>query len=91
MAGGPDACRSFGVNPKRAVRRIGRDGWDDLLANLRDVLNEAITAGGTTLRDFLNAEGDAGYFAISLRVYDRALRNAELLANFHADATPARR
>ena len=69
------ACEALyrcGFNPKRAVRRIGREGWDQLLANLRDVLNEAITAGGTTLRDFLNAEGDAGYFAISLRVYDRA-------------------
>jgi formamidopyrimidine-DNA glycosylase len=69
------ACEALyrsGVNPKRAVGRIGRDGWDQLLANLREVLNEAITAGGTTLRDFLNAEGDAGYFAISLRVYDQA-------------------
>jgi formamidopyrimidine-DNA glycosylase len=62
-------CR---LNPKRAVGKIGREVWDRLLANLRDVLNEAISAGGTTLRDFLNAEGDAGYFAISLRVYDRA-------------------
>ena len=41
------------------------------MASLREVLNEAILAGGTTLRDFLNADGDAGYFAISLRVYDR--------------------
>jgi formamidopyrimidine-DNA glycosylase len=69
------ACEALyrsGVSPRRAVGRIGRPGWDHLLANLRDVLNEAISAGGTTLRDFLNAEGDAGYFAISLRVYDRA-------------------
>jgi formamidopyrimidine-DNA glycosylase len=59
------------VGPKRPVGKISRASWEDLLANLREVLNEAISAGGTTLRDFLNADGDAGYFAISLRVYDR--------------------
>ncbi len=41
------------------------------MVSLRAVLSEAITAGGTTLRDFLNAEGEVGYFAVSLRVYDR--------------------
>jgi formamidopyrimidine-DNA glycosylase len=69
------ACEALyrsGLNPKRAVGRIGRAGWERLLAELRDVLNEAISAGGTTLRDFLNAEGDAGYFAVKLLVYDRA-------------------
>jgi len=59
------------INPRRPVRRVGKSGWDGLVASLRDVLNEAITAGGTTVRDFLNAEGDVGYFAVSLRVYDR--------------------
>jgi len=68
------ACEALyraGVSPRRAVRRVGRTGWDRLVGSLREVLNEAISAGGTTLRDFLNAEGDVGYFAISLRVYDR--------------------
>jgi formamidopyrimidine-DNA glycosylase len=69
------ACESLhrsGINPKRQVRRIGLSGWDRLVASLQEVLNEAIRAGGTTLRDFLNAEGDVGYFAVSLRVYDLA-------------------
>ena len=51
--------------------RIARPGWDRLVVCLREVLNEAISAGGTTVRDFLNAEGNVGYFAVSLRVYDR--------------------
>jgi formamidopyrimidine-DNA glycosylase len=59
------------VNPKRAVGRLGRPAWDRLVECLREVLREAISAGGTTLRDFLNAEGEVGYFAVSLRVYDR--------------------
>jgi formamidopyrimidine-DNA glycosylase len=35
------------------------------------VLVEAIEAGGTTLRDFANAEEEAGSFSVRLRVYDR--------------------
>ena len=66
-----EALHRSRINPRRRVRQIGPDGWERLLASLREVLNEAIEAGGTTLRDFLNAEGDAGYFALSLKVYDR--------------------
>ncbi len=68
------ACEALyraGIHPRRRVGRVARPGWERLVGALREVLNEAIEAGGTTLRDFLNAEGDAGYFAISLRVYDR--------------------
>ena len=68
------ACEALfraSVNPRRRVSRIGRRSWDGVAAAIRAVLQEAIRAGGTTLRDFLNAEGDAGYFAVSLRVYDR--------------------
>jgi formamidopyrimidine-DNA glycosylase len=69
------ACETLhrcGLNPKRQVARIGLAAWDRLVVHLREVLNESLRAGGTTLRDFLNAEGDVGYFAVSLRVYDRA-------------------
>jgi len=66
-----EALHRSGLSPRRPVRRIGREGWERLVASLKQVLDEAIRAGGTTLRDFLNAEGDVGYFAVSLRVYDR--------------------
>ena len=66
-----EALHRAGIGPRRPIGRIGLPGWGRLVASLREVLNEAISAGGTTLRDFLNADGDAGYFAISLRVYDR--------------------
>ncbi|MGD8375146.1 MAG: bifunctional DNA-formamidopyrimidine glycosylase/DNA-(apurinic or apyrimidinic site) lyase [Acidobacteriota bacterium] len=68
------ACESLhraGIHPRRQVHRIGPAGWTRLVASLREVLLEAIDMGGTTLRDFRNAEEQAGYFAISLRVYDR--------------------
>jgi formamidopyrimidine-DNA glycosylase len=67
-----EALHRAGVNPRRQVRRIGPAIWDRIVGSLREVLEEAIRAGGTTLRDFLNAEGDVGYFALSLKVYDRA-------------------
>ena len=38
---------------------------------IRDVLNEAITAGGTTLRDFKATDGALGYFQHSFAVYGR--------------------
>jgi formamidopyrimidine-DNA glycosylase len=68
------ACESLfraGIHPASAVGRIRTARWERLLEELRAVLNEAIQAGGTTLRDFLNAEGGPGYFRIRLRVYDR--------------------
>ncbi len=69
------ACETLhrsGLNPRRPVRKIGCAAWERLVTSLKEVLNESLRAGGTTLRDFLNAEGDVGYFAVSLRVYDRA-------------------
>jgi len=43
-----------------------------LVPIIRDVLNEAITAGGSTLRDFKRADGELGYFQHSFDVYGRA-------------------
>ncbi|MEE9292982.1 MAG: bifunctional DNA-formamidopyrimidine glycosylase/DNA-(apurinic or apyrimidinic site) lyase [Acidobacteriota bacterium] len=66
-----EALHRAGLHPNRAVGRIAKPRWDRLAAELRNVLEEAIKAGGTTLRDFLNAEEEAGYFKLELRVYDR--------------------
>jgi len=42
-----------------------------LVVAVRDVLNAALLAGGSTLRDFRNAEGASGYFQHAFSVYDR--------------------
>ncbi len=44
---------------------------DTLAATIRDVLAEAVEAGGSTLRDFAHADGSLGYFQHRFRVYDR--------------------
>jgi formamidopyrimidine-DNA glycosylase len=54
-------------NNRRAMR-----GKADLLASvIRDVLNEAVAAGGSSLRDYAQTDGSLGYFQHRFRVYDR--------------------
>lgn len=61
-----------GIHPRRAAGRIALRRYEVLARTIRDVLGEAIEAGGTTLRDFADARGRPGYFAQRLDVYDRA-------------------
>ena len=42
-----------------------------LASAIRDVLTEAVEAGGSTLRDYAQTDGSLGYFQHSFRVYDR--------------------
>ena len=60
-----------GIHPKRAAGRISRARMDRLVAEIRSVLGDAIQQGGTTLNDFLSADGELGYFAQDLAVYGR--------------------
>lgn len=61
-----------GIHPKRAAGRVTRTQYAKLADAVRRVLEEAIRAGGTTLRDYADVNGDSGYFQLQLRVYDRA-------------------
>ncbi len=60
-----------GVRPGRAARRVTRKECDKLVETIKLVLQRSITQGGTTLRDFVNSNGNPGYFAQSLNVYGR--------------------
>ena len=60
-----------GIRPGRAARRITRKEASLLVDTIKQVLQHSITQGGTTLRDFVNSDGNPGYFAQSLRVYGR--------------------
>ena len=59
------------ISPKVAAGRISKPRLETLAAVIRDVLNDAITAGGSTLRDFANADGGQGYFQHRFDVYGR--------------------
>ncbi len=59
------------VHPRRSVARIGSGTWERLTRAVRAVLSQAIEEGGTTLNDFADGEGNAGYFQVSLAAYGR--------------------
>ena len=60
-----------GINPHRAAGRIAIHRYEVLADVIRSVLQKAIDAGGTTLRDFYGGDGEPGYFKQQLTVYDR--------------------
>lgn len=60
-----------GVHPQRRCNRISLARYRHLAATIQKVLAQAIEQGGTTLRDFANADGNPGYFALSLNVYGK--------------------
>ncbi len=68
------ACESLhlaGINPNRKAGRITLAEWDRLLSCVRSTLENSISAGGTTLRDFFDPNGTAGYYAVKLSVYGK--------------------
>jgi formamidopyrimidine-DNA glycosylase len=67
-----EALFRAGIHPQRASGRIGAGRYERLVAAVRAVLGEAIRQGGTTLRDYVSAEGTPGYFRQRLYVYERA-------------------
>ena len=67
-----EALFRAGIHPARAGGRISRARYDRLAAAIREVLEEAIERGGTTLRDYRREDGRPGGFALRLRVYGRA-------------------
>ena len=60
-----------GINPKRAAGRIARPRYEALAEAIGNVLQRAIRAGGTTLRDYYGGFGEAGWFQQELDVYGR--------------------
>jgi len=67
-----EALHRAAIHPQRSVARISAQRWNDLAEAVREVLQDAIRAGGTTLNDFADGQGRGGYFQVSLAVYDRA-------------------
>jgi len=59
------------LSPERAAGSLKPAELKRLVEAIRIVLEEAIEAGGSTLRDYRNADGDLGYFQHSFRVYGR--------------------
>lgn len=67
-----EALFRAGIHPLRAAGRISATRYDRLADDIRAILTYAIQRGGTTLRDFVNSQGEPGYFQLELDAYGRA-------------------
>ncbi len=60
-----------GLRPKRLTSTITRDQLTKLLAAIKEVLKEAIALGGSSISDYVDADGEEGFFQLQHRVYGR--------------------
>ena len=67
-----EALFRAGIRPTRAAASISRKRYNTLASAIRETLIQAIAAGGSSLRDFVNSEGLPGYFQQHYNVYGRA-------------------
>jgi formamidopyrimidine-DNA glycosylase len=66
-----EALHRAHLNPRRPAGRLSLDSIARLVEAIRDVIAEAIEAGGSTLRDYARPDGELGYFSKRFAVYDR--------------------
>ena len=72
-----ESLHRAGVHPNRAAGRISLHRYNTIVLAVREVLEEALAVGGTTLRDFVHSDGKPGYFRMQLKVYGRAGERCE--------------
>ena len=66
-----EALFAAGISPLRAAGKVSRERYGRLADAVQAILAQAITRGGTTLRDFINPDGAPGYFEQELSAYGR--------------------
>ncbi|KGP62505.1 5-hydroxymethyluracil DNA glycosylase [Legionella norrlandica] len=59
------------IHPKTPTKKVNEKIMSSLTGHIKNILQTAIIAGGTTLRDFYSFDGKPGYFSVSLKVYGR--------------------
>jgi formamidopyrimidine-DNA glycosylase len=67
-----EALHRAGIHPARAAGSIALARLKRLADAIPQVLDEAVAAGGSSLRDFVSPDGTLGYFSARFEVYDRA-------------------
>ena len=70
-----EALFMAGIRPTKKSGSISKIKFEELSKSIVITLREAIEAGGTTLKDYTNAEEAPGYFKKELKVYDRGGEN----------------
>ncbi|MFT6218007.1 MAG: formamidopyrimidine-DNA glycosylase [Cycloclasticus pugetii] len=64
-----EALFQAGIRPKRAANKVSKKRLINLVFAIKKILAQAIQQGGTTLKDFVNSDGNPGYFQQTLNVY----------------------
>jgi formamidopyrimidine-DNA glycosylase len=59
------------IDPRKAAGKVSQAKLATLAEAIPAVLDEAIAAGGSTLKDFIQPDGELGYFSKDFAVYDR--------------------
>ncbi|MGD9539251.1 MAG: bifunctional DNA-formamidopyrimidine glycosylase/DNA-(apurinic or apyrimidinic site) lyase [Alphaproteobacteria bacterium] len=66
-----EALYYAGLSPRRLARTVKAERAERLVEAIKAVLGRAIEAGGSSLRDYVQASGELGYFQTAFAVYDR--------------------
>ncbi len=66
-----EALYRAGISPRRLAQSVAGARAERLVPAIREVLTEAIAAGGSTLRDYVQTDGELGYFQKAFAVYGR--------------------
>ena len=66
-----EALWRSGISPRRSAGTVPGKRTTRLVPAIRDVLNDAIAAGGSSLRDYAHTDGSLGYFQHAFAVYDQ--------------------
>ena len=69
------------IRPRRQARSLKREECKRLARAIKATLSMAVKAGGTTLRDYVGADGNPGYFRQKLYVYERAGKACRVCGN----------
>lgn len=59
------------IHPATAGGRISKKRLEELVRHIREVLDEAIAAGGSSIRDYVQSDGASGWFQLNYAVYGR--------------------
>ena len=63
------------IHPKTPAKNLSKQHCVTLVESIKQILNLAIEKGGSTLKDFVNPDGNTGYFSQNLKVYGRKNNN----------------
>ena len=66
-----EALFAAGIDPRRAASAVTDIELKKLVTSIKDVLKKAIKAGGSSLRDYVQTDGELGYFQHQFTVYDK--------------------